>query len=76
VAVKNKFRDNDIVVCFESFGSGDLDLPGCARGTRLRGDNPIVKRWPQFFIVDTADPAAERRARAVFYESSGVPPPP
>jgi hypothetical protein len=73
--VKKKFADDELVVCLESFGSSDPDMPGCARGMRLRGNNPIVKRWPQFFVrADSADDEIAE-ARRAFYADSGAPPP-
>jgi hypothetical protein len=73
--VKRKFASDELVVCFEGFGSSDPDMPGCARGARLRGDNPIVKRWPHFFLPDGTPDDEIFRARAKLYADAGAPPP-
>ena len=63
-----------VYVCFESFGTTE-ELGGCARGTRLRGDNPKVQRWPQYFLPDGADDVDAHRARNALYAAAGAPPP-
>jgi hypothetical protein len=73
--VKRKFGADELVVCIESFGSSDPELPGCARGTRLRGSNPIVKRWPFYFLPDGAADDEIFRARQKLYTDAGAPPP-
>ena len=50
-------------------------MPGCARGARLRGDNPIVKRWPFYFAPDGTDDAELHRLRTRLYQEAGAPPP-
>jgi len=56
---KQAFAADEIVVCFEAFGTGAfLGQPVIAPGTRYRGDNPIVRNSPQFFVRDGA-PADE-----------------
>jgi hypothetical protein len=71
-----KFKDDELIVCYESFSSGDPELGGCARGTRLRGDHPKVVKWPQFFVrADTPDDEL-RRLRVAMYEAQGVSLPP
>lgn len=50
---KTKPKADELMVCFESFASHEHQI---ARGTKLRGDNPLVERFSQFFIpADTPD---------------------
>jgi hypothetical protein len=74
VALKNKFRDDELVVCLESFAS-DHELGGCARGTLLRGNDAKVKRWPHFFVSASTDPEEIRRLRSEMWTDTGVPAP-
>jgi hypothetical protein len=71
-----RFAPDQLVVCFEGFGSSDADEYGsCREGARLRGDNPTVQRRPQFF-VDANTPDDEIfQARAKMYADAGAPPP-
>jgi hypothetical protein len=72
--LRKKFADSDLVVCIESFASSDPVLQGCARGVKLRGSNPIVVRWPFYFVkADTADDEIFR-ARKELYAEAGAPP--
>jgi hypothetical protein len=71
-----KFKPDELVVCIESFASSDPELGGCARGTRLRGNNPVVRKWPAYFMPADSSGDELNRARAKFYEDSGAPPPP
>jgi hypothetical protein len=73
--LKQKPRADTLYVCFESFATSDPELAGCGKGTRLRGDHPVVKRWPQFFVrADSADDEIAE-ARRAFYADAGSPPP-
>jgi hypothetical protein len=69
-----KPKADKVYVCFESFGTSD-PMGGCARGTRLRGDSPKVRKWPQFFLEDGADDTDIHSARAELYAEAGAPPP-
>jgi hypothetical protein len=64
-----------LYTCVESFASSDPELPACSRGARLKGDNPYVKRWPQYFLPADADDVEIARARAAIYEAAGADPP-
>ena len=56
---KHPFADDEVVVCFEAFGTGAFEgQPVIAPGTRYLGGNPIVRNSPQFFVRDGA-PADE-----------------
>jgi len=47
---KSKPKTNEIYICWESFaGNEGLSV---AEGTRLRGDNEIVQRFPDRFVAD------------------------
>jgi hypothetical protein len=72
---KQTFAADELVVCIESFASSIPELPACSRGAKLRGDNPYVKRWPQYFLLATADDVEIARARAAIYEAAGASPP-
>jgi hypothetical protein len=74
-ALKQKPKADTLYVCFESFASDSRD-GNCARGTRLRGDHPIVRNYPQFFVPDGTPDDELERIRRDFYEASGSPPPP
>src|SRR4051794_38191727 len=67
---KTKLKSNELYVCIESFASDEYAV---ARGTRFRGDNPIVDRYSHSFApADTADDELHR-LRA---ELNAPPPPP
>ena len=68
-----KTKSNTVYVCFESFGTTD-PLGGCGRGTRLSGDNPKVRRWPQYFLPDGVDDSEITRARIKLWEAAGAEP--
>jgi hypothetical protein len=70
-----KLKPAELYVCIESFASSDPVLPGCARGARLRGNHPIVQKWPAYFLpADSADNELHA-ARQKLYADSGAPPP-
>jgi len=46
-----KFRDDEVAVAWQTF-AGDGIPEVIKRGTRLRGNHPAVRRWPQFFVAD------------------------
>lgn len=46
-----KFADDEIVVAWQPFAPPSM-AGAIQRGTRLRGDDPIVKAHPQFFVPD------------------------
>jgi hypothetical protein len=74
--VRTRTKPAPLVVCIESFSSGDSEYGGCARGMKLRADHPIVKRRPQFFAdAGLADDELDQLRRK-FWADSGAPPPP
>jgi hypothetical protein len=46
---KPKFKTDEIVVAWTGFATGHTAVQ---RGTRLRGDSPLVKGHPQYFVKD------------------------
>ena len=69
-------KPNELYVCFESFSSSDDEYGSCARGRRLLGSHPIVKKRPEFFVpADTPDDQLYG-LRLELYKASGAPPPP
>jgi hypothetical protein len=42
-----KLKAEELYVCHESFASNEHAV---SRGAKFRGDNPIVQKYPQFFI--------------------------
>jgi hypothetical protein len=55
---KNRFKADQLVVCWQTAGVDDAIVPGgvIRKGTRLRGGHPWVKEFPQFFVAaDTPD---------------------
>jgi hypothetical protein len=55
---KNKFKRDELVVCFTTVGVPyDIAAEGVIKkGTRLRGNHPWVREFPQYFCsVDTPD---------------------
>lgn len=57
-----KPKADELLICHESFASDEHSIP---RGMKLRGDSPIVERYPQFFIpADTPDDQWPRPAIA------------
>jgi hypothetical protein len=55
---KHKFKADQLVVCWQTGGVDDTIVPDGVifKGTRLRGNHPWVKAYPQFFVAaDTAD---------------------
>jgi len=48
--------DPEWYVCIESFVSADDELPfhGRKGTTRVRGSDPVYRRWPQFFEALTS----------------------
>jgi hypothetical protein len=55
-------------VCKESFASADPDQPFRGRKgiSRVRGSDPVYRRWPQFFeVLRTSDPSAPAVEMAV-----------
>jgi hypothetical protein len=75
VARKPRFAAGELVVCIESFSSSYEDYSGCRRGTKLRGDHPIVKRWPQYFLPADSSDDEVFTARAKLYADAGAAPP-
>ena len=69
-----KPKSDTLYVCIESFASSDPELQGCAKGIRLRGSNPVVRKWPHFFLpADTPDDEIFEARRAM-YKDAGSPP--
>jgi hypothetical protein len=62
-----KFRDDDIVVAWQSFGvqQSGVGLIAITEGTRLRGSHPVVKQSPIHFVRDGAAPEEVSAARRV-----------
>lgn len=54
VKPKLKFGRNDVVVCWRTIGVGDDVHPDgvIKRGTRLRGNHPWVRMFPDAFILE------------------------
>ena len=74
--VRTRTKPAQLIVCIESFNSSDAEFGSCARGTKLRADNPIVGRRPHMFApADLADDELDK-LRDKFWADSGAPPPP
>jgi hypothetical protein len=76
--VKTRTKPAPLVICIESFSSGDSEYGACARGTKLRADNEIVRRRPHMFApADLADHEDRQRQqqdeRAYFNQQSAAP---
>ena len=56
---RKRTESAEIVVCSQGFATEEHSI---RRGTRLRGDDPIVKAHPGFF-VPAADGTNDRRLR-------------
>lgn len=79
MAKTQQFADDEIVVCFESFGTGALPgQPVFGVGTRVRGDHPAVKIAPQYWAPDgtPTDELARRRVKLWQDAEAPIPPPP
>ena len=50
-----KFGPDEIVIATQGIAVGDFVIP---RGTRLRGEHPVVRQVPQHFVPD-GTPASE-----------------
>jgi hypothetical protein len=51
VKPKPKFKDDQFVLCWMDFAADDVPPPGVMkRGMRLRGDNPVVRAHPNYFV--------------------------
>jgi len=60
-----KTKASELVVCLESFGFQDKEGGAQAfqRGTRLRGDHPVVRSHGTFFAPDGLDDVELQRLR-------------
>jgi hypothetical protein len=68
-------KPDELYQCIESYVSaGEAETPSYARGLRLAGSHPAVKRHPQFWVpADTPDDDV-RRARSKIYADAGAGP--
>jgi hypothetical protein len=72
---RKRLDPDALYVCVESFSSSDDEHGTCGRGTRLRGDHPVVVKRPMFFApADTPDDQLAAIRREI-YAASGAPPP-
>jgi hypothetical protein len=71
--VKTRTKPAPLVICIESFSSGDPEYGACARGTKLRADNPIVKRRPHMFAPADLPDDELASIRRKFWVDSGYP---
>ena len=49
MARRAKFQDDEVVVATQGIAMGEYVV---SRGTRLRGDHPLVRQLPQHFVAD------------------------
>src|SRR6266513_3064553 len=70
-----KIDPERIYVCHSTFFAADYQDGHVAvpAGRRLRGDDPIVRKWPHMFVEDGGDIGA---AAAALYDRPAVPPAP
>jgi hypothetical protein len=68
----SKPKPSETYVAIESWAGNDMSV---ARGLRLRGDNPIVQRFPDRFLPATAPDDEFARARAAFNAPAPLPEP-
>jgi hypothetical protein len=69
-------KTSELYQCVESFvAAGESETPSFARGVRLAGDHPAVKRYRQYWVPVTAPDDEVARARARIYADAGAPPP-
>jgi len=71
VTTKTKPKRNELYVCVESFASDHVSVP---QGTRLRGNDERVQKYPDFFEPDMADHELEH-VRAKRAAAAVTPPP-
>jgi len=65
----------ELVICIESFSSSFEDYSGCRKGTKLRADHPIPKRWPDYFLPADSSDDEIFEARKYLYAKAGAAPP-
>ncbi len=59
-----KPKPDEMYVCLESFGFQEPDGPRAyQKGTRLRGNQPVVKQHAQFWAPDGLDDVELQRLR-------------
>jgi hypothetical protein len=70
---QTKYAESELVVCIESYvDAGDPEIPGYARGLRLVGGHPAVKKHPQYWLPATTPDDEIRRVRSKLYLDAGA----
>jgi hypothetical protein len=69
-------KADQLYECIESFvAAGEVDTPSYARGVRLSGSHPAVKRYRQYFVEDGTSSDEIMRIRQKMWRDMGAPPP-
>jgi hypothetical protein len=68
-----KPKADTLYQCIESFvAAGEPDTPSYARGIRLYGSHPAIKRYPMYFVVDGTPDDEIHRIRTRLWVDAGA----
>jgi hypothetical protein len=66
-------KPDELFQCIESFvAAGEPDTPSYARGIRLRGNHPAVRKYSQYFAPDATPTDEVHRMRTRLWADAGV----
>jgi len=62
-----------LAVCIESYAdAGNSDIPSYARGLRLDGDHPAVRKHPSYWLPASTPDDVIRRTREKLWADAGA----